>query len=58
MDNTLQREIDFAIHLSMLKSMIEKELITESEYHKIVSRLREKLNCKLIVRKRNRRSGV
>lgn len=53
MDNTLQREIDFAIHLSTLKSMIEKELITESEYHKIVSRLREKLNCKLIVTSAN-----
>lgn len=53
MDNTLQREIDFAIYLSMLKSMIEKELIKESEYHKIVNRLREKLNCKLIVTSAN-----
>lgn len=53
MDNTLQREIDFAIHLSMLKSMIEKELITESEYHRTVNRLREKLNCKLIVTSAN-----
>ncbi len=53
MENNLQRDIDFAIHLAMLKMLLESGSITEEEHRKTVSKLREKTNCKLIVTSAN-----
>ena len=49
MENNLQRDIDFAIHLAMLKMLLESGAISEEEHRLAVSKLREKTNCKLIV---------
>ena len=53
MENNLQRDIDYAIHLTMLKTLLENGLITYEEHQKAVSKLREKTNCKLIVTSAN-----
>ena len=52
MENNLQRDIDFAIHLNMLKFLLESNVITE-EHSTAVQKLREKTNCKLIVTSSN-----
>ena len=53
MENNLQRDIDFAIHLNMLKFLLESNIITEEEHSAAVQKLREKTNCKLIVTSSN-----
>lgn len=53
MENNLQRDIDFAIHLAMLKMLLESGAISEEEHQLAVSKLREKTNCKLIVTSAN-----
>ena len=53
MENNLQRDIDFAIHLAMLKMLLESGAISEEEHRLAVSKLREKTNCKLIVTSAN-----
>jgi hypothetical protein len=53
MENNLQRDIDFAIHLNMLKFLLENNVITEEEHSAAVQKLREKTNCKLIVTSSN-----
>ena len=53
MENNLQRDIDFAIHLNMLKFLLESNVITEEEHSTAVQKLREKTNCKLIVTSSN-----
>ena len=44
MENNLQRDIDFAIHLAMLKMLLESGAISEEEHRLAVSKLREKTN--------------
>ena len=53
MENNLQREIDFVIHLTMLNTMLENSSISEQDYTIIVNKLRERTNCKLIVTSAN-----
>lgn len=53
MENDLQRDIDFVIHLNILKMLIESDYITEQEYKTAVYKLRKKTNCKLIVTSAN-----
>lgn len=53
MENNLQRDIDYAIHLAMLKMLLENGFINEQEHRSAVSKLREKTNCKLIVTSAN-----
>jgi hypothetical protein len=53
MENNLQRDIDFTIHLNMLKFLLESNVITEEEHSTAVQKLREKTNCKLIVTSSN-----
>ena len=53
MENNLQKEIDFVIHLTMLNTMLENRSISEQEYIITVNKLRKKTNCKLIVTSAN-----
>ena len=53
MENNLQRDIDYAIHLAMLKMLLENGYINEQVHRSAVSKLREKTNCKLIVTSAN-----
>lgn len=53
MENNLQRDIDYAIHLSILKTLLENGFINEHEHQIATNKLREKTNCKLIVTSAN-----